>query len=103
MKIILEDKDEDFNQKINHDLDEVQNPILFCSEKRSYSCSFDVLDIAKANAFIYGIMMNSNKEHLEELEELIGIRFTSLNYETDVKLKELKVMLKNFMEQLNRI
>ena len=47
--------------------------------------------------------MNSNKEHLEELEELIGIRFTSLNYETDVKLKELKVMLKNFMEQLNRI
>lgn len=104
MKIVLDEKDNKYIERINYDIENGEEPILFCSEKRNYSVSFDVIDIAKANNFILEIVMNPNHEHAKEIEEKIGIRFTSINYSAgDSKLDELKHYLAEFMERINRI
>ena len=102
MQIILDDKDKSYIDKLNQDLQEGKNIPLFVPKKRNYSVSFDVLDVAKANAFILGIVMNPTNEKVKEVEENLGIRFTSINYSSgDAKLSELKQYLEEFMNKLN--
>lgn len=73
---------------------------LFCFVHKSEIIQFRL--IAKANAFIYGIVMNPRNGN--KIEDLIGIRFTSLNYSTgDSKLEELKKKMRTFLEELERI
>lgn len=103
MKIVLEDREKDYIKRINESLS-TDNPIpVFCGEKKGYSLSFDVVDIAKANTFV-SYLMTPNTETVKEIEDTLGVRITSINYVTgDIKLNELKAKLQNFMEELNRI
>lgn len=103
MKIILEYGDKDYIKRINESLS-TDDPIpVFCGEKKGYSISFDVVDIAKASAFV-AYLMTSNTETVKEIEDILGVRIISINYATgDIKLNELKAKLQNFMDELNRI
>lgn len=103
MKIILEDGEKDYIKRINESLG-TDNPIpVFCGEKKGYSLFFDVVDIAKASAFV-AYLMTPNTETVKEIEDILGVRITSINYATgDAKLNELKSKLQNFMNELNRI
>lgn len=103
MKIILEDKDTKYIDLVNKDLENGEEIPLFCGEKHNYSVSFDVLDIAKANAFVAGIVMTQDTEKIKEIEELIGIRFTFLNFVEGHKIKALKEMLQNFLFEIDRL
>lgn len=104
MQIILEEQDIQFIEKINKDLEEATEatwPALFINQKKNYSISFDVVDIAKANNFIYEIVMNPLSKRFQEIENKLGVRFTSVNYsEGDAKLNELKQHLKDFLIKL---
>ena len=103
MKITLEDGEKDYIKRINDGLS-AENPIpVFCGEKKGYSLSFDVVDIAKANAFV-AYLMTPNTETAKEIEDILGVRITSINYATgDIKLNELKAKLRSFMDELNII
>ena len=103
MKIILEDGEKDYIRRINESLG-TDNPIpVFCGEKKGYSLSFDVVDIAKASAFV-AYLMTPQAEVTKEIEDILGLRVTSINYSAgDIKLNELKSKLQDFMEELNRI
>ncbi|WP_304841229.1 hypothetical protein [Phocaeicola sartorii] len=103
MKIILEDGDKDYIKRINESLS-TDNPIpVFCGKKKGYSISFDVVDIAKASAFVT-YLMTPNTETVKEIEDILGVRIVSINYATgDIKLNKLKAKLQNFMYELNRI
>ena len=104
MKIVLDDKDKSFIDKINQDISSGENIPLFVNQKKDYSISFKVKDIAKANAFIFGIIMNPDSERIKEIEELIGIRFTSINYsQGDFKLHQLKEKLRMFLDELEKL
>lgn len=104
MQIILEEQDMQFIEKINKDLEEATYPGLFINQKKNYSISFDVVDIAKANNFIYEIVMNPLSKHVQEIENKLGVRFTSVNYSNgDAKLNELKQHLKDFLIKLEEI
>lgn len=103
MKLVLEEKDLLYINRINEDLRSGKNPCLFCSQERHYSISFDVTDIAKANAFIVGIVMDPERSHAKEIEDLIGIRFTSLNYTENQKIGKLKYLLEHFLNELDTI
>ncbi len=101
MKIILEDSEKDYIKRINDGLS-IENPLaVLCGEKKGYSISFDVVDIAKANAFIAYLM---SPKKTKEIENILGIRVASVNYATgDVKLNELKHCLKKFLVELDNI
>lgn len=101
MKIELEEKDKLFINNINKDIENGEKPILYCPDKRKYSISFEVRDIAKANAFICSIVMNPN--NAKEIEDLIGIRFTSLNYKEGLQIEKLKELLSRFMIELDQL
>ena len=107
MQIILEEQDMQFIEKINKDLEEATEatyPGLFINQKKNYSISFDVVDIAKANNFIYEIVMNPLSKHVQEIENKLGVRFTSVNYSKgDAKLDELKQHLKDFLIKMEAI
>lgn len=80
-----------------------KRPFLFCDEKCNYSILFDVLDIGKANAFVTGVVMNPEHSHAKEIEHLIGIRFTSLNYSENQKIDKSKDLLEHFLRELDNI
>lgn len=103
MKIIFEDGEKEYIQRINANLN-TDNPVpVFCGEKRSYSISFDVVDIAKANAFI-SFLMSPTEEKQKEIEQMIGINIKSVNYQSgDLKLANLKSMLRKFLEELENV
>lgn len=105
VKIELDEKDKNLIDKINRDLDDgVENLPVFINAKRNYSVSFDVTDIAKANNFIYEVVMCPDRERNKQIEDLLGVSFTSINYSTgDVKLSELKQKIKEFLHELDAI
>lgn len=101
MKIVLEDGDLEYIKKINQNLLENKEHPIFCSEKKNYSFSFDVRDIAKANAFVL-FLMDPKME--KQIEDTAGIRAISVGSSMgDRKLHSLKNMLQEFLENLERI
>lgn len=101
MRIILEDNDKNYIEKINQGLN-TDNPVpVFCGEKKEYLISFEVMDIAKASSFVAHLM---SSQKTKEVEDILGLRVTSINYSIgDVKLRELKYKLERFLEELNDI
>lgn len=102
MKIILEDEDKKYINRVNADLKTGNDVPLFLPRKGSYSVSFDVTDIAKANNFLLEVVMIQSSERTKEIEEKFGVKFTSVNYFSgDEKLNELKEYIRSFMEGLD--
>ena len=104
MKIEFEEKDLTLIDNINKDLDAGEKPILFVNEvDRQYFISFTCKDIAKANAFIRGLIRNQDFNN-KELEEKFGIMIDSINYcEGDLKAKKLKSLLQDFITELDKL
>jgi hypothetical protein len=104
MKVILDEKDLSFIDKVNEDIKDGLNAPLFINRNDDfvYTFEFTCTDIAKANLFAY--MMIGNSEEVKEFQETFGINVTCLNYSKgDSKLRELKLHLKNFLDELDRI
>ena len=90
-------------QRIKEDL-ENPNPLLhyrpFISEKRRLGIVFDVVDIAKANAFIHKLGI-FNTEERKSLEENFGVRFLSCGF--DAGDHELETMIQTVEECLAKL
>ena len=81
MKIILEEKDKNYAERINTALGEGEEIALMApvhSKDKKYYIEFTCTDIGKANAFIMAFLFNDDNS--KELEEEIGINVTALNY-----------------------
>ena len=106
MKIILEEKDLRFVENINKDIEEVglNNIPLYVNEcDRNYYINFSCIDIAKANRFVL-MLMTSDQETREMIEDTFGIRVNSLNYcHGDNRVAELKEYLQEFINRLDQM
>ena len=102
MKFVLEERDTNYIDKINKDIQYGECPPLFVNQiGKRYYIEFECTDIAKANNFVFD-MMNSRNE--EQLEEVLGIRVNCINYcNGDTKLNELKETLKDFLYKLENM
>ena len=93
MKISITEKDISFIKNVNEELTEGKNPILFVQEQgKEYGITFEVIDVAKANAFLSSIVMNCNTDAQKEVEDTIGIRFKALKYSDTVKQDVVRVL-----------
>lgn len=102
MKILLEERDINYINRVNEDLANGELPPLFMNEVgKDYYINLTCLDIAKANSFILDLCAPAK---VEEMEEKFGIRFNSINYcHGDNKLIELKDYLQRFLDDLNNV
>lgn len=104
MNIEFEEKDLKLIDNINKNLDSGEEPFLLINQvDQQYYIAFTCKDIAKANAFIMGIIKNSEFNN-EELEEKFGIVIDSINFcEGDLKAKKLKSLLQGIINELDRL
>ena len=104
MKIILEEDDLKYIDKINLDLAEGECPPLFVNQlNQDYYINFTCTDIAKANSFIMELL-SSIRETQDNIEETCGIRVNSVNYcHGDTKITELKDYLRDVISELDRM
>lgn len=80
MKIILEEKDKNYAERVNTAFNEGNKEFMtpIYSKDKKYYIEFTCTDIGKANAFIMAFLFNDDNS--KELEEEIGINVTALNY-----------------------
>ena len=104
MDIIMSDKDKIFIDNVNEDLKENKNECILIANEigKDYSLNFKVLDIAKANAFLYSIVLQQDTEKLKEIRDTIGIEFTSISYGYREK-ERIKSILKDAIREIDRI
>ena len=103
MKIVLEDKDIRYINLLKNELGQEDSHALFINDLGSFSFSFDVVDIPKANAFICGIALTKDRKKVKEIEETIGIRFTSLNFEENIKINKVKELLNRALKEIEGV
>lgn len=109
MKIELEDKDLNFINSINKEI-ELNNgnvpddfPLYIGKVDHTYYINFTCVDIAKANNFIGRLFIHANAND-GYLEETLGITFNSLNYcHGDDKVAQLKSMLQRMIDDLGSL
>lgn len=97
MKIVLEESDLKYVDRVNEDLFDGKCPPLIVNEVgKEYYINFTCLDIAKANNFILELLQPHDIK-----ESTTGIHVNSINYcNGDNKINELKEYLKSFLDQL---
>ena len=104
MKIVLEEDDLKYIDKVNLDLAEGNCPPLFVNLiNHYYYINFTCTDIAKANNFIMELL-SPIRETQTNIEETCGIRVNSINYcHGDTKITELKNYLRDIISELDRM
>lgn len=104
MNIEFEEKDLKYIDNINKDLESGEEPPLLINKiDHQYYIAFTCKDIAKSNGFIMGLIKNPQFNSVE-LEEKFGIVIDSINFSKgDLKIKELKNTLQNFIDELDKI
>lgn len=104
MKIILNEEDQSYIDKVNQDLSNNEDCPLFINEQnKTYTLEFECVDIAKANNFIL-YMLSSNIKNVKEIEDVLGINVKAINYDKgSQQIITLKEILKNALDQLNYI
>lgn len=103
MRIELEDNDKEYIERLRDDIEAGENiPGLFTKGK--YSVSFDIIDEAKANLFLYSMVFKTKQNKILDIEGLFGIRFTSVNFsDTDPTINNLKEYLKQVLDDLDNM
>lgn len=99
MKVDIEERDMNYINRVNADLDKGENVPLFINKKgKEYYIKFVCDDVAKANNFVMDLIMRQdNKEN----EEKFGVHFLSLNYcHGDDKIERLKSKIQEFINEL---
>lgn len=91
MKIILEENDRQYIDKINSGLG-----VPFYDADRSYSINFTVVDKAKANNFLQRLFYDKDKH----FQEQTGIDITSLNLYTAVSTQYVKDGLRDILKNI---
>ena len=99
MKIEFDEKDREYIDRINKDLEAGEDIPLFINQVgNTYYINFTCTDVAKANAFVMEFLRP--RGNMEEF----GIHVNSLNFcEGDNKVYQLKEYLQNFLNQLDEI
>lgn len=93
MKIILEENDKQYIDKVNSF---PEMPVPFYEENRSYSINFNVIDKGKANNFIQRLFYDKDKH----FQEQTGIDITSINLYTGVSTPEIKNRLRDIIKYI---
>lgn len=93
MKIILEENDRQYIDKINSD---PERPVPFPEENEGYSINFIVRDKGKANNFIQTLFYDKDKH----FQEQTGIDITSLNLYTAVSTQDVKDGLRDLIKSI---
>jgi len=91
MKIILEENDRQYIDKINSGLG-----VPFYDADRSYSINFTIVDKAKANNFLQRLFYDKDKH----FQEQTGIDITSLNLYTAVSTQYVKDGLHDILKNI---
>ena len=91
MKIILEENDRQYIDKINSGLG-----VPFYDADRSYSINFTIVDKAKANNFLQRLFYDKDKH----FQEQTGIDITSLNLYTAVSTHDVKDGLRDIIKNI---
>lgn len=105
MKIIFDEKDKSFAERINTALEEDNDeifPLLLSRKGTKYYLEFECTDIGKANAFAWNFMRSNCKDVLE-LEEEIGIKVTAINYSIGSKIDETRNILQEAIDKINNL
>ena len=92
MKIILEENDRQYIDKINSDSG---LPLIYDADG-SYSINFTVVDKAKANNFLQRLFYDKDKH----FQEQTGIDITSLNLYTAVSTQDVKDRLRDIIKNI---
>lgn len=101
MKLIREEDDDRREEALRKQIEAEPDTLRIVNGKRKYSISFEVLDEARANNFLGNIMLANACGNHPEMEELMGIRCTSINFDqVQPKLGKLREMLKQFDMEL---
>lgn len=93
MKIILEENDKQYIDKVNS-FPEI--PVPFYEENGSYSINFNAIDKAKANNFLQCLFYDKDKH----FQEQTGIDITSINLYTGVSTPEIKNRLRDIIKYI---
>ena len=93
MKIILEENDRQYIDKINSD---PEMSVPFYDENGSYSINFTIVDKAKANNFLQRLFYDKDKH----FQEQTGIDITSLNLYTAVSTQNVKDGLRDIIKNI---
>ena len=93
MKIILEENDRQYIDKINSD---PEMSVPFYDENGSYSINFTIVDKAKANNFLQRLFYDKDKH----FQEQTGIDITSLNLYTAVSTQYVKDGLRGIIKNI---
>ena len=92
MKIILEENDRQYIDKINSD---TGLPLIYDADG-SYSINFTVVDKAKANNFLQRLFYDKDNH----FQEQTGIDITSLNLYTAVSTQDVKDGLRDIIKNI---
>ena len=104
MKLVLDKLDKLFEDRVNNG-DYPLGRLCFTKTDKEYSLNFKVIDIAKANNFIFTLsnMTGDPSEETKDLIEATGIDITSLNFfsaTSDFDKAELKRRLQEIVDSL---
>lgn len=103
MKIVLEDKDVENINRFKGKSEQKDSHMPLINNSDNLSISFDVLDAAKAQNFLLDIVLTNDNKKVKEIEETIGIRFTSLNFEENIKINKVKELLNRALKEIESI
>ena len=92
MKIILEENDRQYIDRINSD----PELLVIYDADGSYSINFTVVDKAKANNFLQRLFYDKDKH----FQEQTGIDITSLNLYTAVSTQDVKDGLRDLIKNI---
>ena len=103
MRIELEDNDKEYIERLRDDIEAGEAmPGIF--NKGKYSISFDIIDEAKANCFLYNMIFQTMYDKRNDIEDLLGVKFTSVNFtNTDPTINNLKEYLKQVLDDLDNM
>ena len=101
MKFELEEKDKNYIDRINEDLNSGETPLLFINQLgKEYTFKFMCTDIAKANLFASMLL----GENVDKLNKMFGIEVLSLNYNClEGERDRVKQILQDCIDKLDSI
>lgn len=104
MKLILEENDGKREEAFREEVKAEPNTLRLVRAGNKYSVSFEILDEARANNFIGNILLANACGNKPEMEELMGIKCTSLNFDkVQPKIEQLREMIDQFALELKEL
>lgn len=97
MKIVFEENDLELIEEINKSIETNNDRIILLADQinKEYGLSFEITNIAKANAFLFYIMGKSS-----DFEKESGIRIKELRFANINNKEKIINILKNAMQQI---